>query len=210
MSTFPHDPRAAPRDPKVLDHEYDGIQEFDNPTPGWWHAIFFVTIVFSIGYAAFWDISPMAWSNEQAWQARQVTDFRRVFGAIGELKPDEPTVLSMMGNDQMLAVADGIFRTNCAACHGSNGGAAGLTGVNLTDDVYKNVKAFGDILNTINKGANNGAMPAWENRLSQNERIILAAYAAKLRGTNVPGGKPAEGEAPAPWPQIPAAQPPGK
>ena len=35
-----------PHDPKILDHEYDGIQEFDNPTPGWWHFLFFLFLGF--------------------------------------------------------------------------------------------------------------------------------------------------------------------
>ncbi|MFN7337509.1 MAG: cbb3-type cytochrome c oxidase N-terminal domain-containing protein, partial [bacterium] len=30
---------------RILDHEYDGIREFDNPTPGWWHAIFFASVI---------------------------------------------------------------------------------------------------------------------------------------------------------------------
>ena len=53
------------------------------------------------------------------------------------------------------------------------------------------------------KGAGNGAMPAWENRLSANERIILAAYAASLRGTTPATPKPAEGDiSPPPWPKA--------
>ena len=30
---------------KILDHSYDGIQEFDNPMPGWWKAIFVLTVM---------------------------------------------------------------------------------------------------------------------------------------------------------------------
>ena len=33
---------------QLLDHEYDGIQEYDNPCPGWWHAIFLLTVLFSV------------------------------------------------------------------------------------------------------------------------------------------------------------------
>ena len=35
---------------KVFDHNYDGIQEYDNPTPGWWYAIFAGCVVFSVLY----------------------------------------------------------------------------------------------------------------------------------------------------------------
>lgn len=185
---------------RLTGHEYDGIREYDNPTPGWWHAILLASVVFSVGYYVFWEYSPLASSIHDDWNARQVAYYKQVFGQLGELKPDQDTILSMMKNEQMLAVAQGIFEGNCAACHAANGGAAGLTGVNLTDDAYKNVKSLPDILSVITKGANAGAMPAWENRLSQNERIIVAAYAANLRGRNVAGGKAPEGEVPPPWP----------
>jgi cytochrome c oxidase cbb3-type subunit 3 len=67
--------------------------------------------------------------------------------------------------------------------------------------MWKNVKVLGDVFNVITNGANNGAMPAWGNRLSQNERVILAAYVATLREHPVPG-RAAEGVEVPPWPKV--------
>ena len=38
------------QEPKLLDHEYDGIQEYDNPMPRWWVYIFWATILYSLIY----------------------------------------------------------------------------------------------------------------------------------------------------------------
>ena len=42
------EPTPDPSDPRLLEHNYDGVQEYDNPLPRWWVAIFYATIVFSI------------------------------------------------------------------------------------------------------------------------------------------------------------------
>ena len=189
--------------PRILDHEYDGIREYDNPTPGWWHLIFFGSILFACFYALYWHGNPDAASIQEAWNRQQVAEYRRVFGAVGELKPDQETILKMMNEPKMLEVARSIFIGNCAACHGKD--AAGISGsacVNLTDDYWKNVKVVTDIFKTITNGAANGAMPSWEHRLQQNERIILAAYVASLRAHPV-AGRPPEGDKIDPWPAGP-------
>src|SRR3989338_6760548 len=43
---------------RLLDHEYDGIEEYDNPLPGWWVWLFWATIVFSGVYVAFYHMGP--------------------------------------------------------------------------------------------------------------------------------------------------------
>lgn len=179
-------------EPVAMDHEYDGIREYDNPIPGWWHAIFALTVLFSLLYGTFWQLTPLSATPEEDWAGRQAAEYAKVFASIGKLEGDEATINKMRENSQMMSVAQGIFQTNCAACHAGDGG--GINGVNLTDDYYKNVKQVGDIFGVINRGANSGAMPAWENRLGKNERVILAAYIANMRGTTPKVAKAPEGE----------------
>lgn len=201
---LPHSHVPHPPDPNaiveknLLEHEYDGIREYDNPTPAWWHLLFVATIFFSLFYYAYYTFSPMAFSIQEKWERRQVAEYKRIFGALGELKPDQETVLKMMANGQMMAIARGIFEGNCAACHAKDGG--GINGVNLTDNFYKNVKVMTDIYGVITNGANAGAMPA-QAAYSKNERLLLAAYVASLRGTKPAAPKAPEGSEIPAWPK---------
>lgn len=192
---------ADPRSP-LLDHEYDGIAEYDNPIPGWWNWLFAASVCFAVLYFMYFHIGTISSTIEEDWQQAQLAEFKRVFGKLGELKPDRDTILRMKDDRQMMAIARGIFIGNCAACHAKDGG--GINGVNLTDDSYKNIHDVEDFFQVISKGANNGAMPAWENRLPSNERIIMAAYAMSLRGTTPATAKPPEGSAIPPFPTRPA------
>lgn len=192
-------------DENLLTHEYDGIREYDNPTPGWWHMLFLASIVFSLMYFLYYQASSESPTVEGDWHAAKVAETRRVFGSVGELAADEATIQKMRGNKNLLEVAHGIFVGNCAQCHANDGGGKDQSGVNLTDDSYKNVRRVQDIYGIITTGAGGQAMPAWENRLSQNERVILAAYVANLRGTKPASPKAPEGQPIDPWPEIPAA-----
>jgi|GEM_PF-1604352 len=149
---------------ELLEHEYDGIREYDNPTPGWWHIIFLGSIAFGVIYFSFFTFSTMAWTPQSRLAAAQTREFEQMFAQIGELKPDEPTLLELMVDPKWMAVAQGLFATNCTSCHGAEG--QGLVGPNFTDDSYKNIKVITDIPRVIRDGAANGAMPAWGNRLT--------------------------------------------
>lgn len=183
----------------LLNHEYDGIQEFDNPTPGWWHYLFIVTIAFSVPYFMYWETNREAPTLDVQYSEERADALRKQFAMVGELKPDEPTLMKALANKDWLAIGESIFKTQCVSCHGSLG--QGIVGPNMTDDNYKNVKQLGDFTKVVFDGAADGAMPAWRSRLSSNEIILAAAYAASLRGKNVPG-RPPEGEQIPAWPKA--------
>ena len=195
--------------PEILnDHEYDGIQEYDNPTPGWWNWLFFGTFVFSVAYFAYYELAPamqMAPTErtiEAAYQTAVADNLKQQFGEIGDLEADEATILRFMNDERWLTVAKVTFEAQCKSCHG--GKAEGLTGPNMTDDYYKNVRKLTDIAKVIKQGANNNAMPAWENKLHPNEIVLLSSYLASLRGQNLDSTRQPEGEVIPPWPTAPA------
>ena len=185
---------------EVMDHEYDGIQEYDNPTPGWWHLLFLGTVAFSIPYFIYYETNQDAPTTIEAYQADKAEQLSRQFAQLGNLQPDEPTLLRMMGpdNKKWMDVARTLFTVNCQQCHGAAG--QGVIGPNMTDDHYKNVKVLGDIPKVIGAGAAGGAMPPWRGKLNDNQIILLSAYVASLRGQNLQSTRPPEGEVIPPWP----------
>ena len=177
----------------LKDHAYDGIQEYDNPTPGWWTWSFVATILFSIVYYFFVTLAGGQLSPSGEYDRAVVADLKKQGGA---LTGDAKTLVRLMKDDDSLRAGANIFAANCVACHGRDG--SGVLGPNLTDDYYINVKKIEDICIVIKQGRNNGAMPAWGNRLSGNEIVLAGSYVASLRGKNLTG-KPHEGQAIAPW-----------
>jgi len=187
---------------QITDHEYDGIREYDNPTPGWWVAIFVLSVIFAAFYFLYYHSNVPDRSVYDGYDADAAADMKRRFAGMGELKFDEKALLSYMANREWMLAGKGVFKTNCVQCHGPEG--AGLVGPNLTDEYYKNIQKLEDFPKVIRNGANNGAMPAWKT-LHPNEVALVAAYVASLRGQNLPGPRVAgDHEIPA-WPALPAA-----
>jgi cytochrome c oxidase cbb3-type subunit 3 len=186
----------------LREHEYDGIQEYDNPTPGWWNLIFLGTFIFSIWYILYHHTSTISVSVAQSYESDVAEDLKKRFSTIGDLQPDEPTLLKYMANEEWKTVGAMVFKAQCVSCHAAN--AAGQIGPNLTDDYWKNVHQLADIPKVIANGAGAGAMPAWRTRLHPNEVVLVAAYVASLRGKNLPGPRGPEGELIPPWPAPPS------
>ncbi len=187
-----------PDDPKT-DHAYDGIEEYDNPLPGWWKWVFIATIAFSPFYMLFYHGGAAGRSVEDQYGVALATNTRLQFAEIGNLTPDANTIATYMHKGSWVKVGESVFKANCISCHGRNG--EGQVGPNLTDEMYKNVVKIDDIAKVINEGAGGGAMPKWSNRLHPNEVVLVSAYVASLRGKNVEGRIP-EGRAIEPWPEA--------
>lgn len=178
---------------QLLDHEYDGIREYDNPMPGWWIAIFWGSFVFALGYIFHYHVSGRGTSIADA-HAAEVAEAARVQAqrALGETVSEEG-LGKLMADATMMADAKALFGQRCTPCHGDQG--QGVIGPNLTDDHWLHGDTLLDIHKTVSEGVPAKGMPSWRMQLSAIQVRELAAFVGTLRGKNVPG-KPAEGAVP--------------
>ena len=181
----------------LTDHAYDGIQEYDNPLPGWWTWLFILTIAFSVVYfmvswMSGWQLSANFFYEKDVQEHMKVQ-----YGELGKAQPDAQTILKLAGDERWNKAGAAIFAAQCALCHGSRG--EGILAPNLTDDHYVNVTKIEDIVDVISRGRKDGAMPAFANRLQPAEILIVSGYVASLRGKNLPSARGVEGEKLAPW-----------
>jgi cytochrome c oxidase cbb3-type subunit 3 len=184
-------------DPQDLltSHNYDGIQEYDNPTPGWWTWLFILSIVFGLLYCLVFIFAEDVFGVEAFHERAVAANLAKQYGELEGMVPDEPTLAMFVTDPEQqkwLGAGQAVYNANCIACHGSGG--VGLSGPNLTDDFYIHVRQPTDIVRVIAQGAANGAMPAWENRLNEPEVLVVSAYVASLRGQDLPG-RPVEANA---------------
>lgn len=188
-------PAPAPAQ-SLLDHEYDGIKEYDNPLPGWWVKIFWGSFFFSIGYVFHYHVSgngpSVAASYENEMAVVRAEQARR---ALGE-KVSEEGLAKLMADPKLMADAKAIFSQRCLPCHGER--AQGVIGPNLTDAYWLHGEgALMDIHQYVSEGVPAKGMPAWKMQLTSLQIRELAAFVGSLRGTNVPGKAPEGTLAPA-------------
>ncbi len=186
-----HGSAAGERD-QLLDHEYDGIREYDNPLPRWWVWMFAGSFWFAVGYYFHYHVSGNGTSVAAAYEA-DVAEAREQAAKSSLAQPvNEESLGKLMADAGLMKDAQAAFALRCAPCHGDK--AQGLIGPNLTDNAWIHGQGtLTDIYNVVDQGVLAKGMPAWGKQLSPIEVRKLAAYVGTQRGKAVPGGKAPEG-----------------
>lgn len=174
---------------RLMSHGYDGIREYDNPLPGWWVWIFWATIVFSLGYWAYYQIGPGP-SVVAQYEAEEEVAERRQPKAVASGVTDA-SLAALEKDAAVMAKAKEVFVGKCAPCHGDRG--QGIVGPNLTDEYWLHGGRLSEIYQTISEGVPEKGMIPWKTQLSPAEIAAMTAYIGTLRGTHPPNPKPAEG-----------------
>lgn len=184
-------------DDHLLDHDYDGIQEYDNPLPRWWVMLFYGSIVFAVFYVPWYHFGPGKLALEEL-QAEVTEATGKAQAATAAATGSEPGAApapdpyaALIGDAGRIDKGKGIFAARCAACHGPDGG--GLVGPNLTDRHWKKGGAMKDIVRVITRGVPGSAMVAWNQQLSEDEIVDVALFIKSLKGTSPANPKAPEG-----------------
>lgn len=183
MSEYQHD--------KIRDHEYDGIQEFDNKLPNWWLWILYGSIVFAIGYWLVLHTLSMADLSFEQFDKEQLAAAEAQLARMGEGGPTDESLNLMATLPDKVDQGRTLFLTHCMVCHNDRG--QGNVGPNLTDAYWIHGGRPTDILRTVTEGVLSKGMAAWGRQLGPTRVQLVTSYVLTLRDTQVPGKDP-EGE----------------
>ena len=178
----------------LLEHSYDGIQEFDNPMPRWWVYLFWATIIFSILY--FFNVPGFGVGKGRI--ADYDRDIAAAASADAKRKAAQPAgasgeqLAAMTKDASVVALGKQVFGQNCAACHRADAG--GQIGPNLADDYWLHGGTLEQIHKTVVDGVLEKGMPPWGKVLKPNQLDAVVAYIYTLRGTNPPNPKAPQGD----------------
>ncbi len=178
---------------KVLNHAYDGIQEYDNPLPGWWKWIFIITMVHSAGYLAYYHLGGPGTSPQEDYTAEMAV-YNEQQAAIAALAPkvDAESLSAVLANATEVAAGKVVYEGKCVACHGAKG--EGLVGPNLTDNFWiHGAGELTDIYKVVEVGVPEKGMIAWKSLLQPKEMMQVVAYVKTLEGTYPPNPKAPQG-----------------
>jgi cytochrome c oxidase cbb3-type subunit 3 len=196
---------------ELLDHDADGIREFDNDLPRWWLYGFYFTIVFAGLYLVNYHLLPTPLVGARTLVAEYEADVAAhaaeapvpvapgaasaeaaasAAGAAGGGEPFPGAVA--LTDEESLKEGQEIYESDthpCRACHRPDLG--GLVGPNLADDMWLHGCSVGAVMQSIKVGypllgmLPSGGGPAMDDA----ELLQVASYILSKRGSQPAGAK---------------------
>ena len=183
---------------ETMGHDFDGIEELNNPMPRWWLISFYLLIIWGIGYTIAYPAWPMISgatkgllgystrgevaadiSAHEAANAELVTAL--LAQNMGDFDPQSDL------HRYAAARGGAVFRAQCSQCHGA--GAAGGEGYpNLLDNDWLWGGSLEDVAYSIRHGIRNqtdddarySEMPAFKDILEAEQIEAIAAFIPTL------------------------------
>jgi cytochrome c oxidase cbb3-type subunit 3 len=178
----------------LLDHNFDGIEEYDNPLPPWWVYLFVLTIIWAGLYLFYFHISGMGPGSDDEY-ANEIKNYQIQFASVINAEAgvnwNEPN-FEKLTDPTELDKGKALFIKNCVSCHGNEG--QGGIGPNFTDKYWIHGGGINNVAKTIALGVPEKGMITWKTTFKKNDIIALASYVLSLQGTNPPNPKAPQGD----------------
>jgi len=190
-------------------HEFDGIEELNNPLPKWWTYMFFATFVWAVYYLAAypglgnWEglakwtssnqgITSLAESKKATEEAKANGEYVKLdkeyeaaderFGPIFEGFANQD-IETLVADEKALEIGQRLYAQNCSQCHGSDA-RGGMGFPNLTDKDWLYGGTPDKIKETLLYGRV-AAMPPWGAALGEQGIKEMTAHVLSLSGRTV-------------------------
>jgi cytochrome c oxidase cbb3-type subunit III len=176
-------------DEHLNDHNYDGIEELDNPPPRWIMALFYLTIGISIIYGAYYF-----WLDVGDHQDEEYANKSERHDQKYQVASLSTADLNWLTDETSLNEGKTIYsEMSCFACHGMNGEGNAI-GPNLTDEYFIHGCDFESVFNIIKNGVPAKGMTAFKGQISDEKIQKVSSFVHSLKGTNPANAKAAQGE----------------
>lgn len=174
----------------IESHNFDGIRELDNPPPPWLMYIFYISVLFSIGYWIYYHMTDAGPSQEDEYNQEMAVVAKAEAKRTAEM-PAAATTASTDAAD--LEAGKALFMEKaCFACHGM-AGEGNAIGPNMTDTFWIHSCEFPEVIKVIKNGVPEKGMTPYKDQLNQKQTEQLASYILSLVGTNPANPKAPQG-----------------
>jgi cytochrome c oxidase cbb3-type subunit III len=149
------------QDEDLVGHRWDGdLEEWNNPAPRWWLYLYFITIIWAVGYMiAYPGIGTykglLGWTQHGQYDAEieaAAAKYEPIYDRYADMD-----FAALAADADARRLGKSLFASYCTTCHGSDArGAPGFP--NLTDDDWLWGNSEVALTTTIRQGRN-GIMP---------------------------------------------------
>jgi cytochrome c oxidase cbb3-type subunit III len=193
------------RKDEMLDHEFDGIREYNNPPPKWIMYILYGSLVFAVAYWLAFHTYGIGRLPANKYEVEMARAAEAQLAKMGNQEVSDQSLQLMASIPATVTDGQQIFQQFCVVCHAEKG--TGIVGPNLTDPYWIHGGKPLQILQTVTTGVPDKGMVAWGDQLGPARVRKVVAYVLTLKGQNLPGKAP-QGVIELPESGAPNGQPP--
>ena len=172
----------------LLDHSYDNIQELNHPLPSWWNATWGISIVFAVGYFAYYQFLGGPTLRDEFNEDYKLVAAKQLQYKLKE-SAFSPEYYAKVLADDGVKKGHEVYEINCLPCHAAGG--IGDVGPNLTDDHWLLAQGTPEtIYPVVFNGSEANGMPIWSEMITKDEIYQAVAYVMTFHNKFAKGKDP--------------------
>ncbi len=181
-------------DHNLLEHEYDGIKELDNPPPFWLLSLFYLSVIFAVVYGAYYFWLGMGDLQVAEYEKEVAAALINQQSGQQEEAFDENNI-AVFTDDENLAIGAELFATKtCVTCHGANGEGNAI-GPNMADEYWIHGNSANELFQVIKNGVPTKGMTPFKSQLTPVQMTQVLSYILiKIQGSNPANAKAPQGD----------------